>query len=117
MDGAQRVPPDAVHVNPERVRGVAFWKPRADSVNAKFVDLVKPVLGRAPDASEALQYDAFMLLAAAVRDVGPDRMAIRNWLESLGRTRPPWIGVTGPIAFNRPRSEILRMTGPEEAER
>ncbi|HWP69937.1 MAG TPA: hypothetical protein VNM36_02510, partial [Gemmatimonadaceae bacterium] len=65
----------------------------------------------------ALQYDAFMLLAAAVRDVGPDRMAIRNWLESLGRTRQPWIGVTGPIAFNNPRSEILRMTGPEEEER
>ena len=55
-----------------------------------------------------------MLLTAAVRDVGPDRMAIRNWLESLGRTREPWMGVTGPIAFSRQRSEILRMTGPEE---
>src|SRR5688572_2669895 len=33
MDGAQRVPPDAVHINPERVRGVTFWEPSADSVN------------------------------------------------------------------------------------
>jgi len=117
MDGAKHVPSYAVHVNSERVRGVTFWEPRADSVNAVFLDRVKPALGRVPDASLALQYDAYMLLAAAVRDVGPDRMAIRNWLESLGRTRQPWMGVTGPIAFTRPRSEILRMTAPDEGER
>jgi ABC-type branched-subunit amino acid transport system substrate-binding protein len=117
MDGAKHVPSNAVHVKAERVRGVTFWEPRADSLNRLFLDRVKPALGRVPDASQALQYDAYMLLAAAVRDVGPDRMAIRNWLESLGRTRQPWMGVTGPIAFNRPRSEILRMTGPEEGER
>ncbi len=65
-----------------------------------------------PDASEALQYDAYMLLAAAIREAGPSRVAVRKWLESLGRSREPWQGVTGPIAFTRPRSEILRMSGP-----
>jgi ABC-type branched-subunit amino acid transport system substrate-binding protein len=77
-----------------------------------FVDLVKTKLNRAPGASHALQYDAFMLLSTAVREAGTSRRAIRSWLESLGRTRDPWPGVTGPIAFNRPRSEILRMSGP-----
>lgn len=117
MDGARIIPPTATHIVPGRVRGVTFWEPRPDSINAAFVNRVQPSLGRQPTASQALQYDAFMLLAAAVREVGPNRLAIRNWLESLGRTRQPWIGVTGPIAFNRPRSEILRMTGPEEGER
>ena len=117
MDGARTIPVKATHIVSSRVRGVTFWEPADDTLNAAFLKRVQPLLGRQPEASQALQYDAFMLLAAAVRDVGPDRMAIRNWLESLGRTRQPWIGVTGPIAFNNPRSEILRMTGPEEEER
>ena len=117
MDGARIIPPSATHIASARVRGVTFWEPADDTLNAKFLKRVQPALGRQPVASQALQYDAYMLVAAAVRDVGPDRRAIRNWLESLGRTRKPWLGVTGPIAFNRPRSEILRMTGPEEEER
>ena len=116
MDGARIIPATATHIVSARVRGVTFWEPRDDSLNAAFLALVQRALGH-PDASHALQYDAYMLLADAVREVGPDRRAIRNWLESLGRTRKPWIGVTGPIAFTRPRSEILRMTGPEEGER
>ena len=117
MDGAKNIHASATHVVPARVRGVTFWEHRPDSLNNAFLALVRPAINRLPDASQALQYDAYMLLAAAVRDVGHDRAAVRNWLESLGRTREPWIGVTGPIAFNRPRSEILRMTGPEEGER
>ena len=117
MDGARNIPPTATHIVSARVRGVTFWEPAGDTLNAAFLKRLQPLLGRQPDASQALQYDAYLLLAAAVRDVGPDRRAIRTWLESLGRTRQPWMGVTGPIAFTRPRSEILRMTGPEEGER
>jgi branched-chain amino acid transport system substrate-binding protein len=112
MDGARRVPPALVNIVHNRVRGVAFWTPGNDSANRAFVDRVQNAVNRPPDASNALQYDAYMLLAAAVREVGADRDEIRRWLESLGRTREPWPGLTGPIAFNRPRTEILRMSGP-----
>lgn len=53
-----------------------------------------------PAASEAmLTYDAVQLLAAAVRDGGSTREAVRTYLVSLGRDRPPFSGVTGPIEF------------------
>jgi branched-chain amino acid transport system substrate-binding protein len=112
MDGARQIPDLPLKLIPERIRGVEFWAPGQDSLNRAFVELVQKTLNGPPAASHALQYDAFMLLSAAVHEVGPNRRAIRRWLESLGRTREPWQGVTGPIAFNRPRSEILRMSGP-----
>ena len=113
MDGARQLPEIPVKVVPERIRGVEFWSPGEDSLSRAFVELVRKKLNRPPAASHALQYDAFMLLSTAVREAGPNRRAIRRWLESLGRSREPWQGVTGPIAFNRPRSEILRMAGPD----
>ena len=119
MDGARRLPDPArglpdrpLRIVKEKIRGVEFWEPGSDSVNRAFVARVERAVHHVPDASQALQYDAYMLLAAAVEEVGPSRTAVREWLESLGRTRPAWQGVTGPIAFNRPRSEILRMSGP-----
>ena len=113
MDGARHVPDLTPRVNPARIRGVEFWAAGADPASRAFVDRVQRMLKRPPDASHALQYDAYMLLTAAIREAGPDRRAIRQWLESLGRTRDPWPGLTGPIAFNRPRSELLRMSGPD----
>jgi branched-chain amino acid transport system substrate-binding protein len=113
MDGARRVPDSLQRIVRNRIRGVAFWAAGTDSANRAFVSRMEQAVRRPPDASNALQYDAYMLLATAVREVGADREAIRRWLESLGRTRDPWPGITGPIAFNRPRIEILRMSGPE----
>jgi branched-chain amino acid transport system substrate-binding protein len=46
-----------------------------------------------------LTYDAVMLLGTGLRAVGADREAIRRWLDELGRKRPPYGGVTGPIRF------------------
>jgi branched-chain amino acid transport system substrate-binding protein len=119
MDGARHLPdplrgvPDLrLRVVPSRIRGVEFWEAGTDSLSREFVQRMQPVLHRAPDASHALVYDAYMLLTTAIREAGPSRVAVRKWLESLGRSRAPWVGVTGPIAFNRPRSEILRMSGP-----
>ncbi len=112
MDGARVVPDLPLKFNRERIRGVEFWSPGSDSVNQAFLERMKKTMRQTPGASQALQYDAFMLLSTAVREAGPDRKAVRRWLESLGRSRDPWPGVTGPIAFNRPRSDILRMSGP-----
>jgi branched-chain amino acid transport system substrate-binding protein len=113
MDGARRIPDGFDRLVPGRVRGVEFWAPGTDSLSTAFVAMIRRTLNRAPDGSLALQFDAFMLLAAAIREAGADRTAVREWLESLGRNRGPWRGVTGPIAFNRPRTEILRMSGPD----
>lgn len=47
----------------------------------------------------ALAYDAVLLLAEAVRNVGPNRDAIREWVSHVGRDKPPLQGITGPIGF------------------
>jgi len=57
-----------------------------------------------------MSHDALMLLARAVGDVGADRRAIRSYLESLGRERPPYPGITGPISFGPGRRTNLVMT-------
>lgn len=111
MDGAQVIPGTVSRV-PTRLRAVSFWAPGSDSLNVAFITRVRTALGRDPTAGEALQYDAFMLLAEAVRTIGNDRRAVRDWLASLGRTREPRAGVTGPLAFNTQRSSILRMNVP-----
>ena len=98
---------------PDRLRGVSFWRRRNDDeASLEFVHRYSSATGRLPTAGDAMEYDAYMLLRAAILDVGPDREAIRAWLESLGRRRPAWPGVTGPVSFDRPRSGILRMVAP-----
>jgi hypothetical protein len=57
-------------------------------------------------------YDAFMLLGQAVREAGPDRAAIRRWLESLGGSRPAWRGITGPISFHEERRHVIHVIRP-----
>jgi branched-chain amino acid transport system substrate-binding protein len=47
-----------------------------------------------------LAYDAVMLLGSGLREVGADREALRRWLERLGRERPAYVGITGPILFS-----------------
>lgn len=91
-----RTLPDSLRA---RLHHVVFWRPGTDSLNRAFMERWHRISDRVPIAHEALQYDAYMLLAAAIRDVGSDRAAIRGWLESLGRSRPAFQGVTGPIAF------------------
>ncbi len=44
-------------------------------------------------------YDAIMLLATAATNVGTRHEMIRQYLEALGTSRPPYLGVTGPVAF------------------
>jgi branched-chain amino acid transport system substrate-binding protein len=81
-----------------------FWV--ADTtvpIQRDFVRRYRLETGRDPAAFEAMRYDALMVLAQAIREVGPDRAAIRDWLHSLGASRPAFKGVTGDISF-RPGS-------------
>ncbi len=58
--------------------------------------------GEQPDHRGAGAYDAVHLIAQAVRDGGPRRAAIRDYLASIGAAggRAPYEGVTGSIAFD-----------------
>lgn len=79
-----------------------FWV--ADTtvpVQRDFIRRYRLETGREPAAFEAMRYDAIMVLAQAIREVGPDRAAVRDWLHSLGGDRPPFRGVTGDITFRR----------------
>jgi ABC-type branched-subunit amino acid transport system substrate-binding protein len=82
-----------------RIRRVAFWVPGSDPANTRFIETIMRTMGREPTSSEALTWDAYAAVATAIREGGPTRVAVRNWFESLGRSRPPFEGVSGPISF------------------
>lgn len=82
------------------IRAVAFWIPdTVDPRVRRFVAAVRATSGLEPDGNVAMIQDAIGLLSTAVAEVGPDRVAVRQWLRSLGRDRPPYAGLTGPISF------------------
>ncbi|MEO5798952.1 MAG: ABC transporter substrate-binding protein [Gemmatimonadales bacterium] len=92
---------------------VTFWDPsNGDGSNRDFTSRAGSFLGHPPDASDALYYDAYQLLIAATREAGANRQAVRQWLTSLGRTRPPFAGVTGPIRFDTERRALLHLVRP-----
>ena len=70
--------------------------PRAEAQT--FVRAYRERYHEDPDGNAALAYDATMLLASAIENVGPSRSAIRDWLAGLANAQPHQ-GVTGPIAF------------------
>ena len=93
------------------ITAVAFWVPESsDTASQSFQTRFHATVGRYPRHDEAMAYDALMLLAAAIRAVGPDRKAVRRYLEELGDARPPYPGVTGPIAFRPGSTRPLIMT-------
>jgi len=56
-----------------------------------------------------MQFDALMLLGLAIREVGGNPVAVRDYLAELGAARPPYPGVTGPISFGPGRLRPLFM--------
>jgi branched-chain amino acid transport system substrate-binding protein len=93
----------------------AFWTPDSGSARDRaYIRHYRQVAGVTPLASATMTRDALMLVVEAIREVGPDRRAIRAWLERLGRQRPPFQGITGDITFQdeaRPRLRIVRLHG------
>jgi len=77
-----------------------FWiPPGSTETGRKFTERFQAMTGHTPEAGDALVYDAIMLLATAASNVGTRREMIRQYLEALGTSRPPYQGVTGAIAF------------------
>ncbi len=90
---------------------MAFWLADSpDSMSRAFVERFQRVTGHDPAPDDAMNHDGLLLLAHAVRAVGPDRRAVRGYLESLGRTRPAYHGISGDIAFQGSRTPPLVMT-------
>jgi ABC-type branched-subunit amino acid transport system substrate-binding protein len=93
------------------VYAVSWWNPDGpDTLARSFADRYRRVRGRFPSPAEAMNYDAIMVAAQAVREAGPRRAAVRRWLSELGTARPPYRGVTGPISFAPDRPVNLLMT-------
>ena len=97
----------------DRLHSVVFWHGTpGDSATSAFIERFQHIVGREPDDTDAMVYDAFMLLGAAVREAGANRTAVRRWLASLGGSRPHWKGVTGPVAFQEERRDVLHVIRP-----
>jgi branched-chain amino acid transport system substrate-binding protein len=111
-DGALVLPTlaDSAGAAAESLYVVAFWLPDSpDSLSRAFVERFRRVAGHDPLSTDAMTHDALMLAATAIRAVGADRGAVRGYLESLGRSRPPFPGITGPITFLPDRPARLVM--------
>lgn len=70
--------------------------------NRKFLEAYrrKFPLGSPVDYSAAATYDIIYLLRDAMVRAGTDRKAIRDAIAEVGRSAPPFAGVTGSIAFD-----------------
>jgi ABC-type branched-subunit amino acid transport system substrate-binding protein len=100
----------------DRLHSVVFWRGNeSDSATRAFTQRFRRIVGSPPDHADAMVYDAFMLLGQAVREAGPDRAAIRRWLESLGGSRPAWQGITGRVSFQEERRHVIQVMRPAGA--
>jgi branched-chain amino acid transport system substrate-binding protein len=78
--------------------GMSFT-PEDPSPRARaFVAAFKKRFNAVPDAHAALAYDATYLIAQALKEKGPDRQAVRDYLRSLNR-ETAYAGLTGPAFF------------------
>ena len=78
--------------------GMSFTPEDPSPAARKFVAAFKKKFNTVPDAHAALAYDATQLVAQALREKGPDRRAIRDYLRSLNR-ETAYAGLTGPAFF------------------
>ena len=102
-DGALRLPGLAAQAGPatERLYVVSLWQPdTADARYRAFESRYRQLTGETPDPTDVLIYDALMLLISAAVEGRGEPAAARRWLVSLGRSRPPYQGVTGPITLD-----------------
>jgi branched-chain amino acid transport system substrate-binding protein len=78
--------------------GMSFTPEDPSPAARAFVAAFEKKFGTPPDAHAALAYDATKLIAQALREQGPNRKGIRNYLRSLNRD-DAYAGLTGPVFF------------------
>ena len=86
-----------------RLVDVTTGSPALQALRTRYARLGRGDL----DDQAVLSFDAVALLAEGIREVGADREALRDWLNALGRSRPPFTGVTGPITFSPEGDRLL----------
>ena len=100
LAGDGTIVPNGELIAPDSLYVAAFWHPgRSSAESNDFIRRFQRVVGRVPHTGDAMTYDAIMTLAGAIRTVGDDRNAVREYLMSLGRSRPAATGVSGSITF------------------
>lgn len=65
-----------------------------------FVRRYRNRFGRDAAGPEALTYDAVRLVLSGIRAGARSGDDLREYLDSLGRERPPFQGITGPVTFD-----------------
>jgi branched-chain amino acid transport system substrate-binding protein len=94
------------------VRHVDFLDLDSDPRLRQFAERYRERFGRPATAPDALTYDAVALILTAMGEGATTGEALRFYLLSLGRARPPYQGITGPIQFdesgNVARSYVMR---------
>jgi branched-chain amino acid transport system substrate-binding protein len=78
--------------------GMSFTPEDPSPAARTFVAAFRKKFNTTPDAHAALAYDATKLIAQALKEAGPDRRAVRNYLRSLNR-ETAYAGLTGPAYF------------------
>ena len=78
--------------------GMSFTPEDPSPAARAFVAAFTKKFNTAPDAHAALAYDATKLVAQALKEKGPDRRGIRDYLRSLNR-ETAYPGLTGPAYF------------------
>lgn len=72
-----------------------------------FRDRFRARLGTVPGTGDVLSYDAIRLILAAHADGARTGEEVRLWLLSLGRERPAYAGLSGPLTFT-PSGDVER---------
>ncbi|MDZ4259843.1 MAG: branched-chain amino acid ABC transporter substrate-binding protein [Gemmatimonadales bacterium] len=91
----------------EGVQYVDFFTIDGSPELRAFRDRYLTRFGVPPGSAEVLSYDAVRLLLAARAEGATKGEEVRLWLLSLGRERPAYRGLSGPIAFS-PNGDVER---------
>jgi branched-chain amino acid transport system substrate-binding protein len=78
----------------------AFLPDRGSPKAREFVNKYVERYNELPDHRGAMAYDAIHLVARALREVGPDRRALRTYIAGVGTMSDPYEGVSGSITFD-----------------
>jgi branched-chain amino acid transport system substrate-binding protein len=89
-----------------------FLDPLATEASRAFVTRYRARFGAEAGGPEILVYDAVRVVLQGLREGARSGEALRRYLDSLGRERPPFLGLAGPLAFDErgdvERSYVLR---------
>ncbi|MEO7363413.1 MAG: ABC transporter substrate-binding protein [Gemmatimonadaceae bacterium] len=102
---------------PDQLALVTYWLPDTTNLvtQAFLRDFHAVHPGVEAQWNHAALYDAVGLLNSAAADVGGNPKGVRDWLLSLGRSRPQYRGVLGLIDFTGQHAVEARLIRPSPA--